>query len=98
MTSAATPNTARNLTMARKPKPSAIAEASEPEIVGLYKRVIPAKAAQAAAAALTEAGFGVASAIAASVASAIAAIAGAGEPDQSPVQPPVPPADAGPAQ
>lgn len=90
MTSSATTNPASNLTMARKPKPSAIAEASEPEIVGLQKRVIPAKAAQAAAAALTEAGFGVASAIAAS--------AGAGEPDQAPIQPPVSPADAGLAQ
>lgn len=49
MTSAATPKTVSNLTMARKPKPSAVAEASEPEIVGLKKRVIPAKAAQAAA-------------------------------------------------
>lgn len=91
MTSAATPKTVSNLTMARKPKPSAVAEASEPEIVGLKKRVIPTKAAQAAAAALTEAGFGVASAIAAS--------AGAADPAAAePTPSPVPPADAGAAQ
>lgn len=91
MTSAATLNPASNLTMARKPKPSAVAEPSQPEIVGLHKRVIPAKAAQAAAAALTEAGFGVASAIAAS--------AGAADPAAAePTPSPVPPADAGAAQ
>ena len=87
MTSPDTPKPVSNLTMPpRKPKPSAIAEASEPEIVGLHKRVIPAKAAQAAAAALTEAGF--------SVASAITASAGA-PPAAEPTPSPLSSADAG---
>ena len=71
--------------MARKPKTSAVAEAATPEIVGLKKPTIPARSAQAAAAALTEAGFGVPGSIAAS--------AGAAEPIQQPVPPAVAGAD-----
>lgn len=55
MTSPDTPKTVSNLTMApRKPKPSAIAEASEPEIVGLKKPSIPEASAQARARALAK--------------------------------------------